>query len=55
MHINSGLYDIVGNILEWTASCHHLTYAGVSATGHIWEDGDCSYRSVRASLSAQLP
>jgi len=47
---NFGLFDTVGNVLEWTRSCYHPNYKNAPPTGKIWEvDGDCSYRMVRSS------
>ena len=44
-----GLYDMVGNVREWTEDCYHDTYSGAPADGSAWIEGaDCSSRIVRA-------
>ncbi len=42
-----GLYDISGNIFEWTADCDHEGYYGAPADGSAWLSGDCERRIVR--------
>jgi formylglycine-generating enzyme required for sulfatase activity len=44
-----GLYDTIGNVLEWTLSCFHSSYRGAPSTGHLWKGGDCSKRIARGS------
>lgn len=40
-----GLFDMSGNLLEWTQDCWHPTFAGAPADGSAWLDGgDCSLR-----------
>ena len=46
-----GLYDMVGNVFEWTEDCLHLTYSGAPTNGSAWladNDGDCTNRVVRS-------
>jgi formylglycine-generating enzyme required for sulfatase activity len=31
-----GLFDIVGNVLEWTADCWHTNYQGAPVNGSAW-------------------
>jgi formylglycine-generating enzyme required for sulfatase activity len=42
-----GLYDMVGNVWEWTEDCFHYTYNGAPADGSAWTSGDCSERVWR--------
>jgi formylglycine-generating enzyme required for sulfatase activity len=32
-----GLYDMAGNVQEWTADCFHQNYVGAPADGSAWE------------------
>src|SRR5689334_17470846 len=43
-----GLYDMVGNVREWTEDCYHDTYSGAPTDGSAWiEGGNCYDRVVR--------
>ena len=42
-----GLYDMVGNVWEWTEDCWNKDYKGASADGLAWTTGDCNRRVVR--------
>jgi formylglycine-generating enzyme required for sulfatase activity len=42
-----GLYDMVGNVFEWTEDCWNPNYKGAPADGSAWTSGDCSRRVVR--------
>jgi formylglycine-generating enzyme required for sulfatase activity len=43
-----GLYDMVGNVREWTEDCYHARYIGAPADGSAWIQGaDCSRRVVK--------
>ena len=42
-----GLYDMIGNVQEWTADCWNDTYEGAPADGRAWQQGDCSLRVTR--------
>ena len=42
-----GLYDMAGNVREWTQDCWNGTYEGAPSDGGAWEEGDCSARVRR--------
>ena len=43
-----GLYDMVGNVFEWTEDCGHGNYNGAPTNGSAWIEGDdCKFRIVR--------
>ena len=49
-----GLYDVIGNVQEWTEDCWNDGYAGAPVDGSAWRTGDCSQRSQRGG-SWDLP
>jgi formylglycine-generating enzyme required for sulfatase activity len=42
-----GLYDMVGNVQEWTEDCYHDSYNGAPADGSAQTDGKCDFRVQR--------
>ncbi len=42
-----GLYDMLGNVWEWTRDCWNGSYAGAPSDGSAWETGNCSRRVLR--------
>ena len=43
-----GLYDMVGNVLEWTEDCYHEDYKGAPTDGTAWTSGEyCNVRMCR--------
>jgi len=41
-----GLYDMVGNVREWTEDCYHDSYSGAPTDGSAWIEGGSCYRRV---------
>ncbi len=50
-----GLYDIVGNVSEWTEDCWNGSYTGAPADGSPWTSGDCYHRIVRGGSWGDNP
>lgn len=42
-----GLYDMLGNVAEWTQDCYHETFAGAPSDGSSWEESDCTHFVLR--------
>jgi len=42
-----GLYDMLGNVWEWTEDCWNENYNSAPTDGSAWTRGDCSRRVVR--------
>ncbi|MGH8547851.1 MAG: SUMF1/EgtB/PvdO family nonheme iron enzyme [Methylococcales bacterium] len=42
-----GLYDLSGNVSEWTDDCSHSSYQGAPSDNATWTTGDCDHRVVR--------
>ena len=50
-----GLYDILGNVREWTEDCWNTDYSGAPADGSARRRGDCSRRVVRGGSWGVVP
>lgn len=42
-----GIYDMHGNVGEWTEDCYNGHYNGAPVDGSAWTDGDCRRRGIR--------
>jgi formylglycine-generating enzyme required for sulfatase activity len=42
-----GLYNVHGNVWEWTEDCWNGSYRGAPPDGSAWTSGDCNRRVVR--------
>jgi formylglycine-generating enzyme required for sulfatase activity len=50
-----GLYDMLGNLWEWTQDCWNESYVGAPQDGAAWSTGKCDLRVIRAGSFATLP
>jgi formylglycine-generating enzyme required for sulfatase activity len=41
------LYQVHGNVSDWTKDCWHENYFGAPSDGSAWVSGDCKYRVIR--------
>ena len=50
-----GLYDMLGNVWQWTDDCWNESYVGAPADGSAWKEGDCQRRVLRGGSWDNLP
>jgi len=50
-----GLYDMLGNVWQWTEDCWNPSYRGAPADGTAWTSGDCARRVLRGGSWSNLP
>jgi formylglycine-generating enzyme required for sulfatase activity len=44
-----GLYDMLGNVNQWTQDCYHKNYDDAPTNGSAWVATSCSYRVLRGA------
>jgi formylglycine-generating enzyme len=42
-----GLYDMLGDVMDWNEDCWNLNYSGAPTDGTAWQSGDCGRRLMR--------
>lgn len=42
-----GLYQVHGNVWDWTEDCYHDSYAAAPTDGSAWTSGSCTFRVRR--------
>ncbi len=52
---NFGLYDMVGNVWQWTQDCWHPNYNSAPTDGSSWVETACLNRVVRGGSYVSLP
>ena len=50
-----GLFDMAGNVQEWTADCWTTDYVGAPVDGSVTTDGDCDLRVLRGGSWSSTP
>jgi formylglycine-generating enzyme required for sulfatase activity len=50
-----GLYDMSGNVYEWTQDCWNDSYLGAPSDGVAWQNGTCGRRALRGGSWFNFP
>ena len=50
-----GVYDMLGNVLEWTEDCLNESYEGAPSDSSAWRSGECETRVLRGGSWYDLP
>jgi formylglycine-generating enzyme required for sulfatase activity len=50
-----GMYDMHGNVYEWTADCYNDDYVGAPSDGSAWLTGKCQFRRIRGNDWGEAP
>jgi formylglycine-generating enzyme required for sulfatase activity len=50
-----GLFDMLGNVWQWTDDCWNENYVGAPPDGSAWKKGDCTRRVLRGGSWSNVP
>jgi formylglycine-generating enzyme required for sulfatase activity len=50
-----GLYQVHGNVYDWTEDCQNGSYEGAPSDGSAWTTGECRYRVLRGGSWGNNP
>jgi formylglycine-generating enzyme required for sulfatase activity len=50
-----GLYDMLGNAIEWVEDCYHNSYTGAPDDGSAWTAAGCEYFVMRGGCYGSTP
>jgi len=50
-----GVYDMHGNVYEWTADCYNENYVGAPSDGSAWLTGQCQFKRIRGNDWGEAP
>jgi len=50
-----GIFDMHGNVWEWTEDCYHDNYKNAPIDGSAWVSGECSFRVLRGGSWFDTP
>ena len=50
-----GLYDMIGNVWEWTQDCWNQSYWDAPTDGSAWMSGKCGLRVLRGGSWSDVP
>jgi sulfatase modifying factor 1 len=50
-----GLYDMLGNVWQWTEDCWNDDYKGAPSDGSSWQNGNCGRRVMRGGAYSNIP
>jgi formylglycine-generating enzyme required for sulfatase activity len=48
-----GLFDMLGNVEEWTADCYNANFKNAPTNGAVWSEGSCQFGVVRGGSWAK--
>ncbi|VVQ25000.1 Hercynine oxygenase [Pseudomonas fluorescens] len=50
-----GLYDMLGNVWQWTDDCWHQDYSGAPRDGSAWQESQCNQAVIRGGAWGNIP